>query len=704
MAVKRESTPRDPRFALPALILGLVGLAVMIASLTVFKESTNDIWIHLKTGEIILDTWQIPSTDPYSFTASDHDYIAHEWLAGVLFHLVYVMAGVNGVIFLKAAVIFATCAALFGACTHRRDRLVVLFPCFTLMAFIGSARFLGRPHIFSYLFTALYLFCYFGYRDGGRSRAWLYAIPPLHILWTNLHGGHYQGLFLLVMLAAAEVVMAVRARSFGLATEDAIAPRDVGLVCALPLVSWLAGLINPYGIRLLTFPFELTGQEIFMKGIYEWQPAIYPSYSISSMFLYYIIWIAVLFGTFFLVRKHAGLSRSLREAAVVANAALILVWALFVFMLSRVYATQDFQSFLNLSPLWYGAIALFLIANFHRLDFHHAGIVALFFAMSMRHNRAVTDAAVATLPTLSHNINRVLDRFGPARARARVLAHPALLAGMGAAMLGLGIFTFWDSYYFSFNPSTKREMGLGVAGNMPSGAVDYIERTGITGNCFTSYNAAAMLIHRMWPDVKVSMDSRNDVYGEALYAEYRDASSDRDLFEAYLSRWPVDFFLINYRGVSGFLDQMPEWVLVYFDDSFLVYVKDSPMFADIVQRDGYRLIKPSLAQSGALKVQPEEVDRWILEADRAIAASPEYSWFPLHIKAKALLVAQRPVEAEEALVEVVRLSPDHFYAWFDLGMARRLRGDMGGAREAFTRCLETKPDFSPCRTYMNQPN
>ena len=63
--------------------------------MTIFKMSNNDIWIHLKTGEIILETWQVPDNDPYSFTASDRDYVAHEWLSGVIFYLFYAAAGVN---------------------------------------------------------------------------------------------------------------------------------------------------------------------------------------------------------------------------------------------------------------------------------------------------------------------------------------------------------------------------------------------------------------------------------------------------------------------------------------------------------------------------------------------------------------------------------------------------------------------------------
>lgn len=688
-----------------ALILAFAGLALLIASLTIFKMSNNDIWIHLKTGENVLKTWSVPDKDPYSFTASDHDYVAHEWLSGVLFYLVYAAGGVNGLIFFKSAIIFATCAALWGACRFRRDDPLIVFPCFCLMLFIGSARFLERPHIFSYLFEALYLLCYFGYREGGRDVRWLYAIPVLHILWTNLHGGHYQGIFMLVMLAAAEAIMYVRAHRFGLATTDAIPPRDLAIVTALPFACLVTALVNPYGYRLLTFPFELTGQEIFMRGIYEWQSALYTSYNLSSMFLYYVLWIAVLFGSFLLVRGHRELRGGLKDAALVANLLLGVVWVAFVYQLAGVYCNPAVPSAIERqAPFWYCMVGVFLLANLHRLQFHHAGIVALFFAISLRHNRGVTDAAVATLPSLSNNLNQVLGRFPQWKRAGPPWLRPVALAMMGAVMLWLGYFTFTHSYYFGFRPPSKRDMGLGIAENMPVGAVDYIARNEITGNGFPSYNAGALLLNRMWPRVKVAMDSRNDVYGETLYREYVGALAGGTALEAYLRKYPVDFFLITYgndRSPEFFrwLDASPDWRLVYFDDRAIVYLRNNARFQRIIARDAYDLIHPAVA--GARAIRTEDAPRWLVEAERAVAAAPR-EWSPLQYKAKALLALDRIDEAEAANEALLRLNPAAYFAWADLGIIYMVKNRPADAERAFIECLRIQPEFTPCQEYLSR--
>jgi hypothetical protein len=697
--------PAGLRPEIPAMAFAVAGLISLIAVLSIFKMSNNDIWIHLKTGENVLKTWHVPQKDPYSFTASDHDYVAHEWLSGVLFYIVFAAAGVNGLIFFKSAVIFATCAALFGACRMLNADRAIMYLCFTMMLYIGSARFLERPHIFSYLFEALYLLCYFAYREKGRNRRWLYLIPLLHVPWTNLHGGHFQGIFMLVMLAAAEVVMYVRARWLRVARNDALPLKDVMLVCALPFACLLTALVNPYGYRLLTFPFELTGQEIFMKGIYEWQSALYQTYNLSSMFFIYIVWIALLFGSFLAVRGHSELRRGLRDTAWITNFVLAILWCVFVYQLASVYKSRDMVSGLERQmTFWCVVVGLFLLANLHRLEFGHAGIVALFFALSMRHNRAVTDASIATLPTLSHNLHRVAERFRPRTAASTASARATALWLAGLLMVGVAGYTALNSYYFAFDPPSKREMGLGIASNMPVGAVDYIEKNHITGNCFPSYNAAAMLIQRMWPEVRVAMDSRNDVYGETLYREYTSALSGGAALEAYLKKWPIDFFLITYgadRSPAFFkvLDSSPDWRLVFFDDRSVVYLRNIPRFQNIIKSDGYQFLEP--AQAGVQEIRTEDAAQWLAEAQRAVAAAPN-AWSPLQYLSKSLVALERLDEAEAASRRILDIAPDAYFAWADLGYVYIRKRDNAAAAGAFTRCLEIRPDYSPCRELLDR--
>src|SRR5712691_2062602 len=166
------STPTIAGVPRPIVLLAYASIAIYIAVMTLFKMSNGDIWIHLKTGEYVLTHGWVPIKDPYSFIAADHDYVAHEWLSGVLFYLVYAPLGVVGLIFFKALVIAAACALLLDTARTLGGRLSMILPSFTLLLYIASARYVERPHIFSYLMAAVYLWLFFRYRERGRRRLW----------------------------------------------------------------------------------------------------------------------------------------------------------------------------------------------------------------------------------------------------------------------------------------------------------------------------------------------------------------------------------------------------------------------------------------------------------------------------------------------------------------------------------------------------
>jgi len=566
------------------LWLALASLAVYTAAMTLFKISTNDVWIHLKTGEFVLRHGWVPLTDPYSFIAAGRPYIAHEWLAGVLFYLVYSAAGVTGLIFLKAAVIWAACALLILTALRLGARWSVILPAFAASIFVASARFLERPHIFSFLMAALYLWLFYRYRSGGRDRRWLWAILPAHVLWANLHGGHIQGIAMVAVFAAGEALNALRARLLGRGKENILPARDVAALALLVPGCLLASLVNPYGIKILTFPFELSGTVVFMRTVFEWQPPYADGFNATTMFFIYVLLLVAFLASFFAVQRDRTRSRAVREPLAELNAvflgALGLTFIAFLFARLQGPAGLWQPGFLAFSMLFlYGLFGLFAFVNIRSVDLVQAGLFALFLYVSMRHNRAVADAALVFFVFLAANASTWLDRrraapSGAGLGRGRS-GRKGLVLG-SAFVLAASLYTLVVGYHFDFQGGI-REKGFGIASNMPVRAVDFIARSGIKGNAFVSYTFAGLLIHRMWPEVMVNMDSRNDVYGEELYVEYNTALQDPAAMRGYLERHPVDFFLLARNGVAAAvyddLTAAGGWTPAYADDQAVVLVK-----------------------------------------------------------------------------------------------------------------------------------
>src|SRR5258705_7077856 len=85
------------RFWMPAALL----LAVFAFSVPTIPSA--DMWWHLSTGRYILQNHSIPHTDPFSATAAGKPWIAHEWLADILFYGAYSALGSAGLLLLTTA-------------------------------------------------------------------------------------------------------------------------------------------------------------------------------------------------------------------------------------------------------------------------------------------------------------------------------------------------------------------------------------------------------------------------------------------------------------------------------------------------------------------------------------------------------------------------------------------------------------------------
>jgi len=736
----RDRTPDAPRAGAPPgeppplsrtlLAVGLLSLAVYVAVMTLFKMSNNDIWIHLKTGEYVLKNGWVPLKDPYSFTASDHDYVAHEWLAGVLFYLVYAPLGVPGLIFFKAAILAASNAVLYLVARILRARLSVMLPAFACMLYISTARYLERPHIFSYLMAAVYLWLFFRFREGGRRRIWLYLLLPAHVLWANLHGGWVQGMAMVATFALGEALVFARAKYLRIGADRALSASDLGLLAALVPGCLIVTLLNPYGYRILTFPFELTNLKLFMVQIYEWQPPFHISYNTSTMFFFYLVQVGFLCASFFLLHRDRSRSRSGGEALGIPNFAILAALAV-AFLLLGLFWFQDPpvhwrpEVIEKILQFILALFCLFTVVNLRSVDFTQAGLVALFFLLSLQHNRAVTDSAMATFPILVSAASGLLERRDRERSAAAVRTGPkrggkageddsAALAQdasrpfvdrsrpvsvvLGSWLLvSVSVFSYQYTYYFDFRGG-GREKGFGIADNMPTCAVDFIERHHITGHAFVSYAYAAMLIHRMYPEVHVNMDSRNDVYGEALYREYLGALRDPEGMRAYLQAHDIDFFFMAYGdrapGTFDYIESTGEWAPVYYDDRSFILLRRKPQYADLIAKLEFKYLKPSVV--GTTEIGASNAAQILDEADRCIQNCPT-AFLASFFKSKALLYLGRSEEALEVSRDVLKRDPDNVLAYADLGLIYAARNERGKAIEMYETALRINPRFTAAR-------
>src|SRR5512143_3819761 len=169
----------------------LFGLLAMTARNAV----DPDLWWHLRTGEWIVQTGQIPHMDPFSFTRAGAAWVSHEWLSEVIFFLLWKHGGAAALIVFSAVITTAGFMLLYLRCPSKPAAAAAA----VAVGALASAPAWGvRPQMFTFALASLLLWVL----ERGEHRPFtLLWIPPLFLVWLNLHAGFALGPALLLMFA-----------------------------------------------------------------------------------------------------------------------------------------------------------------------------------------------------------------------------------------------------------------------------------------------------------------------------------------------------------------------------------------------------------------------------------------------------------------------------------------------------------------------
>ena len=258
-------------------------LAVFVLLLPPFLASKpglfadGDVSWHVAAGRWILANGRVPDTDPFSFTMAGEPWVAHEWLAEIVYALAFDSAGYAG---LAAVVTVALMALHLIVFLHLRSRVgpIAMLAAFVAMDLILAKFLLARPHVLVWPLLALWTSVLLTSRD--RARPPPLALALLMVVWTNLHGSFALGF----ILAGAIGLDALAAAGWK-------RPLLVGWV-KFALLAAAAALLNLNGLAGLLHPLAIMGMDT-LHLINEWNPG-----TPSSSPLFYIVLIVTLAAMF----------------------------------------------------------------------------------------------------------------------------------------------------------------------------------------------------------------------------------------------------------------------------------------------------------------------------------------------------------------------------------------------------------------------
>jgi hypothetical protein len=514
---KRQSSSGDAVSRLRVISEALLwsSLGALVLSVSLREIASFDYWWHLRTGQLILETGSIPKVDFFSYSMPGARYIDIHWLFQVWLYGVYRLAGHAGVVWSQCALTFALCG-IIAAIGYRRQRRVITVSALAVMLILIAGRILPRPELHSYILLASILYLLERFRErSDRSDGWVYAIPALQVLWVNIHGLFALGIVLVGFYLAVEIVRWL-AKARRADGDTSVEVGRVRRLGAVLFLALLASFCSPNGIDAALYPVWQLG----MIG-----PGRTPLGAFS-----------------------AELTPTLGSEGAPTFTIAILGVLLIASLVS-------------------------VAVNRRRVTLSDPLVIFGFLYLALSAERNISIFGIVTAPLLVRNFNEALDaRERPRRVGAAVTASVAAVIAVCAAALVFG------PYYVRI--ANRRALGFGFRELMhPVGSVEWIQRNRPGGPIWHSMNDGGYLIWNLYPDYKVLLDGRLEVYGAEGLGAFQAFTSDA--FDRIDRRFRFGTALVHYSSkrfhhLVAWMAWNSSWRLVFVDDVAAVFVRVAP--------------------------------------------------------------------------------------------------------------------------------
>ncbi len=514
-APEAAAPPAWFRFVVPSVAdLIFVILIAAMTSGTLAPRLLGDASIgwHIRNGELMLRSHSITRADPFSVTMSGQAWYAWEWLYDVAIAGIHHLFGLNGVAFFTASIIAATFVLTLRLGLRRGADLPVAVVLLALSLAASMIHLFARPHVLSWLLTVVWfqLLDRSESAEGSGSSRRLLWLPVLMVLWVNLHGGFVVGFVLLGLYLASSALRYFHCRQQEMRLNIARRLRELGAVTAASLV---ASLVNPYGYRLHLHVYRYLSSRWLMNHIDEFLSPNFHGVAQQCFVLILLITIVAL-----AVARRPPMTHLL-----------VILFAAY----SGLYASRS---------LPVSSLLLTLV-------------VAPLLTQAAGEGRRNSDL-VAGLQAFLARWEAFGSRMANMELSLRGHAWPAIAVLLGvlacAHQGNLGSHHWMDAHF-----DAKR---------LPVQGSEVIAQRGIREPIFSLDAWGGYLIYRLYPQNKVFVDDRHDLYEEEFLKSYLKAMRVTPDWEGFLNDKQVNWVLVpTGSSLANMLELTSPWSVVYRD-------------------------------------------------------------------------------------------------------------------------------------------
>ena len=470
-----------------------------------------DLWWHLRTGEWIVQTGKIPHVDPFSFTRTGAAWVSHEWLSEVAFFLLWKHGGATALIVFSAVITTTGFMLLYLRCPGKPAAAALAV---AVGALASAPAWGARPQMFTFALASLLLWLV---ERGEHHPFTLLWIPPVFLVWLNLHAGFALGPALLLMIVLGILGEIAAGQNAWQNVRRYFFHVVLAFIVCMAVVP-----LNPSGAELYRYPLDVLRSPGMRAFIVEWHPPDFHEWRYAPVLL---LWLAILVAL-------AG-ARTRPKSRVIAP--LLLTFA------GAMDAVRHIPIFvLVAAPILAAAIPL------------SSHIESAEAERRLRQYRIAFRAAVVILMAVFAILRWSTLAGKQTRIEAELVPLKAVDYLQTRASKG-------------WNTESRN-----VVGQAPQ------ESTAIQTRLFVYYDWGGYVIWKLYPQYSVFVDGRADLYGDELLHQFQDMIQLRPAWKDLLDSWKVEAVLVPpTTAISQALRLDERWHVEFQSAEAMVFVRNA---------------------------------------------------------------------------------------------------------------------------------
>jgi hypothetical protein len=244
----------------------LIPLAAFGFILILMPVPPNDLWWHLKIGELIHTSGTIPTTNIFAWTLPvETPFTYGAWLGEYLLYSVYWMGRFPLLVFSNTLLLLLTFALVGYAARQRSGSWRIAGLALILAAGMSFNNTAIRPQMLAFLPFMGFSVLLDAFVKRQVGKRWLLLLPLTMLFWVNVHGTFILGFILMGITLAGEGLRVL------IKQPEALAWRSLGWLGTILLLCLAAMLVNPQCWQIFGYVYNLMTDQPSQGLIMEWQ-------------------------------------------------------------------------------------------------------------------------------------------------------------------------------------------------------------------------------------------------------------------------------------------------------------------------------------------------------------------------------------------------------------------------------------------------